>query len=250
MWSFSLSLSLCGCFSFYQVFDFYILFVHFIFLSFSPWLFILLFSLRFFTPPLLSFLIFSSICMLFFLSPRLSLFLASLQSQKIWSWLSIYSAHGSVTMTTKLEARAPGSYFWSSAVMLDTAFSPCALCLSPSLSLSIAVSVFLSIGVSFLVTIFVAVSSVSPSVALSLCCSMSLALSLLLSVSPSIVVLSLSLFLTLSLFPPWESRVFSDCFGCLCNDFSQFSKDFLNFLKNEGFIGISTFPQCVFVCFN
>ncbi|MED6258150.1 hypothetical protein ATANTOWER_003590 [Ataeniobius toweri] len=31
--------------------------------------------------------------------------------------VSIFSACGSVTMTTKLEARAPGSYFWSSAVI-------------------------------------------------------------------------------------------------------------------------------------
>lgn len=97
-------------------------------------------------------LFFSSICRSFFLSPCLSLFLASLQSHKIWSWLSIYSARGSVTMTTKLEARAPGSYFWSSAVMLDTAFSPLSVCLplshclSVSLSLSVAVSVSPSIS--------------------------------------------------------------------------------------------------------
>lgn len=90
----------------------------------------------------------------------ISLFLASLQSHKIWSWLSIYSAHGSVAMTTKLEARAPGSYFWSSAVMLDTAFSP-ALCLSVFLSLSH----YLSVGF-------------SDSLSLHCCLSLSLSLSI------------------------------------------------------------------------
>lgn len=85
-------------------------------LHFSLWILLLL--ALFFSPPL-----FFSICIAFSLPVYLSLFLASLQLHKIWSWLSIYSARGSVSMTTKLEARAPGSYFWSSAVMSDTAFS-------------------------------------------------------------------------------------------------------------------------------
>lgn len=150
----------CFVLHFSVFFDRFILtfFIRFVFLPVSPRLSVVLLSLLplhfsfchvfwFFTPPLLSFLIFSSICTSFFPSPRLSLFLASLQSHKIWSWLSIYSARGSVAMTTKLEARAPGSYFWSSAVMLDTAFSS-ALSLSVFLSLSPYLSVALSVSLS------------------------------------------------------------------------------------------------------
>src|SRR4029434_6031868 len=46
---------------------------------------------------------------------------------------SINSACGSVAMTTKLDARAPGSYFWSRAVMSSLSFS-----LSFSLTFSLA----------------------------------------------------------------------------------------------------------------
>lgn len=167
----------CIVLDFSVFFDRFILtfFIRFVFLPVSPWLSVVLLSLLplhfsfchvfwFFTPPLLSFLIFSSICTSFFLSPRLSLFLASLQSHKIWSWLSIYSARGSVAMTTKLEARAPGSYFWSSAVMLDTAFSS-ALSLSVFLSLSLPFCCFFCLSLSHCVHC----SLFSPSLCFSLC---------------------------------------------------------------------------------
>lgn len=180
--------------------------------------------------------------------------------------MSIYSAHGSVTMTTKLEARAPGSYFWSSAVMLDTAFSPCVLCLSPSLSLSIAVSVFLSIGVSFLVTIFVAVSSLSLPLllSLSLCCSMSLALSLLiglsvdccLSLSLSLycstlvsVVLSLSFSLCLS-FHLENQECFLTVLGACATISLGSQKSFSISLRIKVLLELAHFLGCVFVCLN
>jgi len=73
----------------------------------------------------------------------LSLFLASLQSHKIWSQSSIYSACGSVAMTTKLEAR---ELFLEQCCnvrhsLLSLFFPP-----SPSLPLSYWMCVWLGIG--------------------------------------------------------------------------------------------------------
>lgn len=201
-------------------------FIRFVFLPVSPRLSVVLLSLLplhfsfchvfwFFTPPLLSFLIFSSICTSFFLSPRLSLFLASLQSHKIWSWLSIYSARGSVAMTTKLEARAPGSYFWSSAVMLDTAFSS-ALSLSVFLSLSLSLPFCCSFCLSLSLTLHCSLFS------LSLCPSLCLIKDRLVKAAslggPSLVSDCSKTFSTLN------RECFLTAFGRPCADYSHFSK--------------------------